>query len=131
MTGGVGAFDGVPALVESVFFMGTDVLGSESISMGAGPRGAAVGRGGCGFSWTGRGGAWRFDTMAGDKGAEVTEFAGCSLAGGTYVEFEALGGSIRDVMDGDALARLRGGEMGGGCDATSGLDSKIPPRMGS
>lgn len=46
LTGGVGALEGVPALAESVFFMGTEVRGSESISMGAGPRGAA-GRGGC------------------------------------------------------------------------------------
>lgn len=50
LTGGVGALDGVPALAESVFFMGTDVLGSESISMGVGPRSGAAGRGGCGFS---------------------------------------------------------------------------------
>lgn len=38
LTGGVGAFDIVLALVESVFFMGTEVLGSVSISMGVGPR---------------------------------------------------------------------------------------------
>jgi hypothetical protein len=37
--------------------------------------------------------------------------------------FEALGGSIRDVMEGDALARFKGGEMGGGCDAMTGFDS--------
>ena len=36
-----------------------------------------------------------------------------------------VGGSIKDVMEGDALARLRGGEMGGAdtLAATSGLDS--------
>jgi hypothetical protein len=47
----------------------------------------------------------------------------------------AEGGSIRLVMDGDALARLSGGEeMGGGGGAVTaawGFDSKMPPRMGS
>ena len=36
------------------------------------------------------------------------------------------------MMDGDALARLSGGEMGAGALAgTCGLSSMIPPRMGS
>ena len=69
---------------------------------------------------------------AGDNGADVKEGVCCSLAGWAYVEFEALGGSIRDVMEGEALARLRGGEMGGGALAgTWGFDSYRPPRMGS
>lgn len=36
-----------------------------------------------------------------------------------------MGGSIREVIDGDALARFRGGEIGGGgaLDVTSGFDS--------
>ena len=35
-------------------------------------------------------------------------------------------------MDGDALALLRGGDMGvGGCDVMTGFDSYRPPRMGS
>lgn len=45
----------------------------------------------------------------------------------------AEGGSIRLVMDGDALARLSGGETGGGgaLAGTWGFDSYTPPRMGS
>ena len=41
---------------------------------------------------------------------------------------------IVPVIDGDALARLMGGEIGGGGStlaAAGGLDSKMPPRMGS
>lgn len=137
LTGGVGAleFDGV----EFVFFIGTDVLGatSESISMGAGPSGT-VGRGGggggccCWLSWSGRGGPGRVAIAAGDTGADVTEACCCSLTACGYVELAADGGSIRLLMDGDALARLRGGEMGGGTVAAlGGFVSKRPPRMGS
>jgi hypothetical protein len=69
---------------------------------------------------------------AGDTGAEVMEAWCCSLTAGGYVELAADGGSIRLVMDGDALARLRGGEMGGcALAALGGLFSKRPPRMGS
>jgi hypothetical protein len=45
----------------------------------------------------------------------------------------AEGGSIKLVIDGDALARLSGGDTGGGGALAGawGLDSKTPPRMGS
>ena len=44
----------------------------------------------------------------------------------------AEGGSIRLVMDGEALARLRGGETADGAmGADGGFDSKIPPLIGS
>jgi hypothetical protein len=44
----------------------------------------------------------------------------------------ADGGSIRLVMDGDALARFNGGEMGGGAIAGAcGFDTKLSPRIGS
>jgi hypothetical protein len=44
----------------------------------------------------------------------------------------AEGGSIKLVIDGDALARFRGGETGGGALAGAcGFDSNTPPRMGS
>lgn len=47
-------------------------------------------------------------------------------------ELLAEGGSIRLVMDGDALARLSGGEMGGGAfTGTCGLSSMMSPRIGS
>lgn len=68
---------------------------------------------------------------AGETGAEVTEAWGCSLTGCGYAVLVADGGSIRLVMEGEALARLRGGEMGGAVAATAGLDSNTPPRMGS
>jgi hypothetical protein len=42
-----------------------------------------------------------------------------------------VGGSIKLVMEGDALARLRGGEIGGALVAIGGFDSNKPPRMGS
>jgi hypothetical protein len=70
--------------------------------------------------------------MAGETGAEVTEAWCCSLAACGNVVFEAVGGSMRDVMDGEALARLSGGEMGDGAVAgAEGLVSMMPPRMGS
>lgn len=44
----------------------------------------------------------------------------------------AEGGSIKLVIEGDALARLSGGETGGGALADAcGLDSNTPPRIGS
>jgi hypothetical protein len=56
----------------------------------------------------------------------------CNFAGCEKNELLAEGGSIRLVMDGDALARLRGGEMGGGALAgICGLSSMMPPRIGS
>lgn len=56
----------------------------------------------------------------------------CNLAGCVKKELLAEGGSIRLVIDGDALARFSGGEMGGGALAGAcGLSSIIPPRMGS
>lgn len=69
---------------------------------------------------------------AGETGADVTETCCWSLATCGYVELAAEGGSIKLVMDGDALARLRGGEMGGGALAAAcGFDSYRPPRIGS
>ena len=43
----------------------------------------------------------------------------------------ALGGSIKLVIEGDALALLSGGEMGGALAVFAGFDSYNPPRMGS
>ena len=63
----------------------------------------------------------------------MTETWCCSLATCGYVELDAEGGSIKLVIDGDSLARLSGGEMGGGgtLAATCGFDSYSPPRIGS
>lgn len=70
--------------------------------------------------------------LAGDCGAEVIDACCCSFAGCEKKELLADGGSIKLVMDGDALARLRGGEIGGGALAGScGLSSMISPRIGS
>lgn len=56
----------------------------------------------------------------------------CNFAGCGKKELLADGGSIRLVIEGEALARLSGGEMGGGALAgTCGFSSMIPPRMGS
>jgi hypothetical protein len=56
----------------------------------------------------------------------------CNFAGCGKKELLADGGSIKLVIDGDALARLRGGEIGGGALAgTCGLSSIIPPLIGS
>lgn len=47
-------------------------------------------------------------------------------------ELLAEGGSIKLVIDGDALARLSGGDIGGGALAgTCGLSSMMPPLIGS
>lgn len=73
----------------------------------------------------------REEMAAGDTGADVTEDCCCSLAVWGYIEVEAEGGSIRLVMEGDALALLRGGEIGGALAALCTLDSNMPPRIGS
>ena len=70
--------------------------------------------------------------LAGDCGAEVIDACCCSFAGCVKNELLTDGGLIRLVIDGDALARLSGGEIGGGALAgTWGFSSIIPPRIGS
>lgn len=70
--------------------------------------------------------------LAGDCGAEVMDACCCNFTGCGKKELLADGGSIKLVMDGDALARLRGGEIGGGAlGGTCGLSSMMPPLIGS
>ena len=76
----MGAAEGVPAPVESVFFMGTErdvVLMSLSTSIGVGVFIVAARTGCCrsccGGSWLGKAGAGRDETAAGETGADVTE----------------------------------------------------------
>jgi hypothetical protein len=56
----------------------------------------------------------------------------CNLAVCGYAELAMEGGSMRLVMEGDALARFKGGESGGGATGVlCGFDSNNPPRIGS